>query len=84
MVKLPRALRPRLVLKHTDGSRFQRRSQSASTRVRSRAQSSAVLRVEGCDSAPLSPLLPPSPLLPSLPRRGERTGTFDDIFNGMG
>lgn len=76
MVKLPRALRPRLVLKHTDGSRFQRRSQSASTRVRSRAQSSAVLRVEGCDSAPLSPLLPP--------RRGERTGTFDDIFNGMG
>ena len=76
MVKLPRALRPRLVLKHTDGSRFQRRSQSASTRVRSRAQSSAVLRVEGVRFR--------TPLTPPPPRRGERTSTFDDIFNGMG
>ena len=58
-VKPPRALQPRLILKYTDSSRFQRRSQSASTRVRSGAQNSAVLRVEGCDTAPLSPLLPP-------------------------
>ena len=25
-----------------------------------------------------------TPLTPPPPRRGERTGTFDDIFNGMG